>query len=148
MNIYSFLLHIHSGLRWIAILILIMSIANAIHKLSKKSRSNTKDCIFNRLALIMMHLQLVFGLVLYFISPKVIFEFSSMQDKILRFFLVEHISLMVIAIILVTIGYIRADRAVTEIKRYKNIIIYYSIVLLIILAAIPWPFRELGGGWF
>ena len=148
MNIYSIFVHIHSGLRWLVLIFIIISIANAAFKLIKKSVESLKDCIFNRLALIFMHLQLVIGLVLYFISPKVIFNAASMKDSLLRFFLVEHIGLMVIAVILITVGYIKSDRAEDQIKKHKHLIIYYSISLLLILASIPWPFRDLGAGWF
>lgn len=148
MNIHSIFVHIHSGLRWLVLLFIIISIFNALLRLNRKSVSNLKDCVINRLVLIIMHLQLVFGLVLYFISPKVVFSASSMKDGVLRFFLVEHIALMIIAVILVTIGYVKSDRAVDESKKNKLIVIYYSIALLLVLAAIPWPFRGLGSGWF
>ncbi len=148
MNIYTTLLHIHSGLRWLALIFILVAIINAAVKLARKSAASQKDCIFNRLSMIIMHLQLLFGLVLYFISPKVIFSAASMKDSVLRFFLVEHIILMIVAIILITIGYIKSDRATDELKKHKLLIVYYSIALLLMLIAIPWPFRGLGAGWF
>ena len=148
MNIYSIFVHIHSGLRWLILLFIIISIVNAASKLSGKSDSNLKDSLFNRLALIFMHLQLLLGLVLYFISPKVIFETNSMKDSLLRFFLVEHIGLMIIAVILITIGYVKFDRAGDETKKHKHIVVYYSIAFFLILVAIPWPFRGFGAGCF
>lgn len=148
MNIYSIFVHIHSGLRWVVLFFIIAAIINAVMKVTRKSSSNCKDCAFNRLALIFMHIQLVLGLVLYFISPKVIFDAASMKDSLLRFFLVEHIGLMIIAVILITVGYVKSDRAVEEIKKYKLLIIYYTISLVLTLASIPWPFRGLGSGWF
>lgn len=148
MNIYPILVHIHSGLRWLVLLFIIAAIVNAGLKLTRKSSSNCNDCAFNRLALIFMHLQLVLGLVLYFISPKVVFDAISMKDSLLRFFLVEHIGLMIIAVILITIGYVKSDRAVDELKKQKQVLVYFSIALLLILVSIPWPFRELGAGWF
>jgi hypothetical protein len=148
MNIYSIFVHIHSGLRWLLLIFIIIAIANAALKLNRKSASNLKDCVFNRLTLIFMHLQLVLGLVLYFISPKVIFNTISMKDSLLRFFLVEHIGLMIIAVILITIGYVKSDRAADEINRHKKTIVFFSIALLLILVAIPWPFRGLGTAWF
>lgn len=148
MNIYPILVHIHSGLRWLVLLFIIAAIVNAGLKLTRKSSSNCNDCAFNRLALIFMHLQLVLGLVLYFISPKVVFDATSMKDSLLRFFLVEHIGLMIIAVILITIGYVKSDRAVDELKKQKQVLVYFSIALLLILVSIPWPFRELGAGWF
>ena len=71
-----------------------------------------------------------------------------MKDSLLRFFLVEHIGLMLIAVLLVTIGYIKSDREENILKKHKKLLVYYSIALLVILAAIPWPFRGLGAGWF
>jgi hypothetical protein len=148
MTIYSFIIHLHSVLRWLVLISIIISIINAAYKLSVKSNTNQKDCIFNRVTMILMHVQLLFGLVLYFISQKVVFSAASMKDSLLRFFLVEHIGLMIIAVILITIGYVKSDRAEAERKKLKILITYYSIALALILAAIPWPFRNLGAGWF
>jgi membrane protein DedA with SNARE-associated domain len=78
----------------------------------------------------------------------VVFSAASMKDSVLRFFLVEHISLMIIAIILITVGYVKSDRAADEFRKHKLLIIYYSIALILILISIPWPFRGLGAGWF
>jgi membrane protein DedA with SNARE-associated domain len=148
MSIYSVFVHIHSLLRWLVLICIILAIINASYKLSRKKITDQKDCIFNRLAMMVMHIQLLFGLVLYFISPKVVFQAASMKDSLLRFYLVEHIGLMIMAVVLVTIGYIKSDRAIDERKKHKSLVVYYSIALLLILAAIPWPFRGLGAGWF
>jgi uncharacterized membrane protein YozB (DUF420 family) len=148
MIIYPIFLHIHSGLRWLVLLFIIAAIVNACLKLTGKSSLNFKDCAFNRLTMMVIHLQLVFGLVLYFISPKVVFSAASMKESVLRFFLVEHIGLMIIAVILITIGYIKSARTDNEIKKHKLILGYYSIAFLLILVSIPWPFRGIGGGWF
>jgi hypothetical protein len=148
MSINSVLIHIHSILRWLVLVSIILAIVNSALRLNRSKAGNQKDCIVSRLALMAMHFQLLFGLVLYFISPKVVFAATSMKDSVLRFFLVEHIGLMIIAVILVTIGYIKSDRATDERKKHKTLLIYYSIALLLILAAIPWPFRGLGSGWF
>jgi hypothetical protein len=148
MSIYTVFVHIHSGLRWLVLLFIIGAIINAGLKLNRNSFSNYKKFVFNRLALMFIHLQLVLGLVLYFLSPKVIFTASSMKDSLLRFFLVEHIGLMIIAVILITIGYVKSNRATEELKKHKLILVYYSISLLLILVSIPWPFRGLGAGWF
>jgi hypothetical protein len=147
MTIYPIFVHIHSILRWFVLLFIIAAIVNAGLRLTRKTSSGCKDCAFNRLALMLIHLQLILGLVLYFLSPKVVFAAASMKDSLLRFFLVEHIGLMIIAVILITIGYVKSDRAVEELKKHKLILVYYSIALLLILVSIPWPFRGLGAGW-
>lgn len=148
MNIYSLFLHIHSGIRWLVLATLLAAVIIALLKRFAGFKRKCDDCIINRLAMILVHLQLLFGLVLYFISPKVIFAASSMKDPVLRFFLVEHVLMMLIAIALITTGYVKADRAGENNKKYNIILTFYSIGLALILAAIPWPFLSYGGGWF
>jgi hypothetical protein len=94
------------------------------------------------------HIQLVSGLVLYFISPKVIFDASYMKNAVIRFFLVEHILVMIIAIILITIGYVRSKRISEPRKQRRIILIYFIISLLLILSRVPWPFLNYGGAWW
>ena len=77
-------------------------------------------------------------------SPKVQFSENTMSNGLLRFFTMEHTLMMLIAIILVTIG-----NRMAKTGNAKRVFWYYFIALVIILAAIPWPFRtELGAGWF
>ncbi len=74
---------------------------------------------------------------------------EAMKDSVMRFWMVEHIFGMVIGIALITIGRIAAKKATEDKAKFKKIAVYFSIGLLIILATIPWPFREfLGRGWF
>ena len=148
MSFYQIFTHAHSGLRWLVLVFIIAAIVNAILRLNKADRSTCADCAFNRLALITMHLQLLIGLVLYFISPKVIFEAASMQNSMLRFFLVEHILLMIVAVVLITVGYVKSDRAEEGRKKHRLTLIYYGISLILILVSIPWPFRGFGSGWY
>lgn len=146
MELYPFLLHIHSGLRWLLILALLIAIFKAIAGKFYKSYSVGTGA--NRFAMIMAHLQIIAGFVIYFISPKVVFSASAMKDSILRFYLVEHILMMIIAIALITIGFLRFKRVTSYDKKINSILVYYTIGLLLILAAIPWPFRFPGTGWF
>jgi len=148
MNLHQVLVHIHSGLRWLVLIFIIVVILMAVVNLKNKFSKNHPLGIFIKPSLIFMHIQLLIGLVLYFISPKVVFAGSSMKDGVLRFFLVEHILLMVIAVILVTAGYVKSKKSADFKKKNRTLVIYYSFALLLILLAIPWPFRELGAGWF
>ena len=142
------LLHAHSGLRYVVLLLLLVAIFNAFSK--KKSGtwtgSDKKIALFT---LIFTHIQLVLGFLLYFNEySKVSFASGFMENKILRFYTVEHISLMLVAIALITIGYSKSKRAATDAKKFGAIAVFYLIGLVLILAAIPWPFRELGAEWF
>jgi len=145
---YEILRSAHSGLRWLVLFTLLWAIINSFGKTKGGITFSKKDKRKALFALIFTHIQFLIGLVLYFISPKVVFSGASMKDDVLRFFLVEHVSLMMLAIILITIGYSKAKRIAMDGKKFKTILIYYTIGLILILASIPWPFRNLGGSWF
>ncbi len=145
---YNGLLHAHSGLRWIVLALLVAAIIKAFSGWKGNSQFTEGDRKLALFTLIFTHIQLLLGLWLYFISPKVAFVEGFMKDSVLRFYSVEHITLMLIAIILITVGFSAAKRASEDAARFKKIAVYYLIGLLVILAGIPWPFRELGAGWF
>ncbi len=144
---YTMLQHAHSGIRWIILILLIVSIIGSFTKRNKSefTDSDKKSYLFT---MIFTHIQVLLGAVLYFISPMVQFTSDTMKNAVTRFYTMEHATLMLLAIILITIGYSRSKRADSVAGKHKAISIFYSIALLLILAGIPWPFRGLGAGWF
>ncbi|MEL6653039.1 MAG: cytochrome B [Bacteroidota bacterium] len=143
---YTGLVHLHSGLRWIVLILLLIAIVNAALKMNGSQEFTNKDRRWNLFGMVGTHLQLVIGLVLYFISPKVAFVEGFMKDEQLRFFAVEHISVMIIGIILITIGYSRAKRLTDSRAKFKTSFWFYLIGLVVILSRIPWP-GTYGAGW-
>lgn len=141
------LVRTHSGLRWIALALLLAAIFNAVAG-KGKGKYEKKDKMLNLFAMIFMHIQLLIGLILYFTSGKVSFTQGWMKNPQYRFFGLEHILIMLIAIIVITIGRRKAENAAIPAKKHANIIKWYIIGLVLILAGIPWPFRNLGTGWF
>ena len=137
------LLHLHSGLRWIVLLLLIINVINAVGFMGGQpvTAQAKKLSLFG---LIATHLQVVVGLIVYFFSQKVRFDSTTMSDPVARFFTMEHTLMMLIAVILITMGHRH-----TKAGNGKKMFWFYFIALVVILAAIPWPFRTaLGGGWF
>lgn len=145
---YNGLLHAHSGLRWIVLVLIVWALVKAISGWTGQKEYQKSDRLSALLALIFTHIQLLIGLVLFFISPRVSFESGMMGNSVLRFFTVEHTLMMIIAIALITFGFSSAKRIEEAVSKHKRIAVTYGIGLLIILASIPWPFRELGAGWF
>jgi hypothetical protein len=141
---YAILKHLHSGLRWLVLFTLIWAVYTAYHywKSGTTFNQTNKKAAFWGLSFV--HLQAVVGIILYFLTPRIQFTSSMMKDSIMRFFGVEHPTAMLLAIILITIGYSRAKRS----GSYKTIFIYYLIGLIILLISIPWPFLKYGSAWF
>jgi hypothetical protein len=141
------LIHTHSGLRWILLVLMVLSIVYAFRAKSQPHIPDKKKINIPLYTMILFTLQLVIGFILYFTSPKVSFESGIMGDSVLRFFTVEHLLGMFIAWVLIHLGYLRS-RKQEYARSYRTIFRYYLIALVIVLASIPWPFRNLGAGWF
>ena len=141
----NILVSTHSGLRWIALVLLVLAIYNAFtaNEYEKKHR------LVNMFAMISLHTQLLIGLALYFTSSKVQFTEGWMKVAVTRFFGMEHLVGMLIAIVFVTIGHSKSKKANESAAKFKAIKLWYVLGLILILAFIPWPFRTaLGAGWF
>lgn len=105
--------------------------------------------MINLFTMVSLHIQLVLGLILYFTSPLVVFAKGWMKVAQARFFGMEHILIMVIAIAVITIGRGKAERSADPKKKHNYIAVWFTIGLILILAGIPWPFRHLGiSTWF
>jgi uncharacterized membrane protein len=140
----------HSGLRWIVLILLLAAIFNAVSAMNKGTYEK-KDKMLNLFTMISLHTQLLLGLILYFVNHNHRINFTAgwMKDAMNRFYGMEHVLLMLIAIVLVTIGRKKAEKATDTKAKHKKIAVFYTIALVLILAAIPWPFRTaLGGSWF
>ena len=139
----SGLLHLHNFLRWIILLFLILSIIQAFGK----NPGLKKTSLW---LLIAAHITLLIGLYQYFTGSfgyKLIQAngFAAvMKDSAMRFWAVEHITGMIIAIILITIARGKSKKA-----GYSAASWLYIVALLIILAVAPWPFRDvIARPWF
>lgn len=144
----EFLIHTHSGLRWVVLILMLLAIVNAFR--SKESGVyQKKDRLLNLFSMVSLHVQLLIGLGLYFVSEKVSFVEGWMKMDVFRFFNMEHTLGMLVAIVLVTMGRSKAEKKLRSTRdKHRKIAISYLIALLLILLTIPWPFRAvLGGGW-
>ena len=149
---YTGLLHLHSALRYVVLILLIIAVIRALigWRGSKPFKSSDKKLYL--FTLIFTHIQLLIGLVLYFISPIVDQAYAdfgaAMKNSVLRFWAVEHFTVMLVAIILITIGYSSSKKAVEDTKKHMRIGLFYLIGLILILISIPWPFSSVARPWF
>ncbi|WP_255593653.1 hypothetical protein [Pontibacter sp. HSC-14F20] len=134
------LLHLHSFMAYLVLLGLIISIIFAFMGMSGNKPFTDKDRKRGLLGLIPAHLQWVLGVILYFVSPRGI-ELATegfMKESVQRLYVLEHPLTMVIAVVLITVGYARAKRLQDDRKRFSSIAIFYTIALILVLARIPW----------
>ena len=148
MTFYSFLVHFHSITRWLLLVGLVVSIFIALYYFLSKKEKGKSGMQIQFFTATIAHIQLLLGFYLYFLSSKVVFSSETMKFAATRFYAVEHSSMMIIAIVIITIGMMRARRAKTERKYFWSIFLFYLIGLLLILSAIPWPSGKIPGGWF
>lgn len=148
---YTGLSHLHSSIRYILLLLIVVSIVSAIQAFKNNTALGEKKFKLVKLSFILTHVQLLVGLILFFVSPKVQAMLDDMSlvsaNKELRFFGMEHPLQMVIAIALLTIGYIKAKK-LSGVAQSKTIMIYWIIALSLIFISIPWPFLKDFGTWF
>ena len=134
---------LHSYWAYLVLVILIIATINAIVKSVGGKEYSAKDFRISLFTLIVSHIQLLIGLVLYFVSPRLAF-FSElgmggvMKDAVNRLYLVEHPTINIIAVALITIGYSKHKKKLTSGPKLKIIAIFYTIALVLFLSRIPW----------
>ena len=139
---YSLVLNVHSWMRWVVIATCLWTILRAA--MAGGRPWTPADARASRLFMITLDIQVLLGLLLYgVLSPFTRQAFSdmgtAMKVSALRFFLVEHLFGMLIAVALTHIGIARIRRASGDQRRHKTALVFFSLALLAIFASIPWP---------
>ncbi|MDG1730987.1 MAG: hypothetical protein P8K68_14080 [Algibacter sp.] len=140
---YDVVKSLHSYWAYLVLIVLIIATFNAIIKTIGGKEYEANDFRKSLFTLIVSHIQLLIGLVLYFVSPRLrLFSESGMgeimKDSVNRLYLVEHPLVNIIAVALITIGYSKHKKKLTSKPKLKTIAIFYSIALVLFLSRIPW----------
>ncbi len=145
------LIHLHNFLRWVILILLVISILKAYSGWQGRKVFAPGDKKIWLFTMISAHTTLLLGLYQVVLGRYGIFSTtlpegtSVMKDKFFRFFWVEHPAGMILAIVLITLGYGMSKKSVSDEVKYKKAFYYFLIALIVILATIPWPFREIVG---
>lgn len=142
---YDVVLLVHSWIRWASLAAAVAAVAMAWQGKSK----NQPWSKGSGLAMILAYdIQLTLGLLLLMVSPIAAVAMqdmkSAMKDSTLRFFVVEHPVQMIVATALAHVGFAKAKRAADAAAAWKAQFLFGAIALVVMLAAIPWPFRAIG----
>lgn len=130
--------HAHSYIAFVALLVLAIASINAIIGMTSKKEFKDSDRKISLFGLIFTHIQLLVGILLYFVSPMVQSFSVAMKDSTLRLYALEHPLINIIAVILITVGFSKHKKATTSNAKFKSIAIMYSLGLILILSRIPW----------
>ncbi len=152
MEAFPIMLAIHNILRWVVILAAVAAIGYAWHGVATKREWTKGDRIRTVAYVASMHLQLLLGLILYVQSPVVDDAFAdpgaAMGDTETRFFFVEHISMMVLAVVFVQLGSSMAKRATDDAEKHKKAAIFFTLGFVFIMGGLHyiWAQRPLFPG--
>ena len=139
---YSILKTVHSYWAFFVLIILFIAIFNALIKRILRKPFNSTDLRISLFALIFTHIQLLIGLILYFISPW-FGQWSSlgmgvMKNNESRLFLVEHPVTNILAILFITIGWSLQKKQSESSKKFLRITLFYGFGYILLLSRIPW----------
>ncbi len=138
---YTGLQHTHSGLAYLALVALILVIFWSLVGALSGREFQEKDRKIALIAFILCHVQLLVGLILYFVSPvgyELLSGGGAMSDAAARLTALEHPLINIVAIVLITVGYIRAKKLESSKAKFRIIYMMYAVGLILILSRIPW----------
>ena len=134
---------IHSYWAYLVLIVLISAVLKSVIGYFSNKDYDANAFRVSLFTLIVSHIQLLIGLVLYFTSAR--FDLWSdlgvgevMKNANIRLYLVEHPTINILAVALITIGYSKHKKKLVSKPKYKTIAIFYSIALILILSRIPW----------
>lgn len=138
------LLHLHNIMRWVVIIFMIITLVRSFKGNRPFTSGDKKSALF---LMISMDIQLLIGMYLYLVGAWGLKNIETqgmatlMKDTIGRFWAVEHITGMVISVILVHFGYAATKKDSSDASKFKKLFWYTLIAAIIIFVTIPWPFR-------
>lgn len=140
---YSTVFYLHSWWAYLAVLVLLVTTVNSLIGYFSKKDYGAIDFRLALFSLIVFHIQLLLGIVLFFVAPYFTALTENgmgevMGDPTLRLYIVEHPLMMIIAVVLITVGYSKHKKKLTSRPKFKLLSIFYTIALLFVLSRIPW----------
>ena len=142
--LYSVALVLHNTLRWLVVGSLLGTLVSAYSGLLLRRSYTKTDQTWRVVATSIAHTQLLLGVYLYILSPLIRYYWQARPGLSgglqLPFFALIHSSLMLTAIVVMTVGSSLTKRQTEARRRFSTTAIYFTIGLLLIAAAIPWPF--------
>lgn len=146
-TIYPYVLLIHSVLRYVLLGLAFFAIYRAWSGYLNNKPYEATDNKVSVFLIASVHTQLLLGLALYFLmSPYVSMGLAdmkaTMKNDLLRYWTVEHITTMILAVVLFQLGRTLSKKAKSDKAKHQRAAIFYTVALLLVFMMIPWPFYQ------
>ena len=143
MNAYSILLHAHSGFRWLVLLMVVVAVLKSLFGMIGNGQYAKFDKVWASAFVGFMDIQFLLGILLYFLSPIVQSAWGAgmgnmMADSTLRFWGMEHLVVMILAIAAAHIGKVKAKKASSHASKFRAQLVFFGVSLALMLFGIPW----------
>lgn len=141
---YEFIKAVHNILRWVVVLGGVYAIFLALKGLLSQTRWGINEQRSGLIFTAALNIQFIIGLILYFISPLGSRLLTSgdmaavMRNNIMRFFAVEHLSIMILALLAAQLGYSLSKRAKSDRAKFIRASAGYVLAALLIAYGTPW----------
>lgn len=134
---------LHSYWAYLVLIILVLATFNALIKFFGKKEFGAQDFRISLFALIVSHIQFLLGIILWFAMDYIgtineVGMSDVMKTATLRSNIIEHPTTMLVALVLITIGYSKHKKQLTSNGKFKSLAIFYTLGLILVLAKIPW----------
>ena len=145
---YTTIQFVHSYWAYLVLVVVVLATLNALIGYFSDKEYSPKDFRISLFALIVTHIQLLIGLILYFVSPLGLQSLTNngmgtvMKDSMLRLYAVEHPLVMILTVVFITVGYSKHKKKLVSTPKFKMLAIFYTLGLILVLSRIPW------GQWF
>ncbi len=145
---YTTVQFLHSWWAYLLVLIVVIATINALTGFFGNREYQPKDFRLALFALIVTHIQFLIGLILFFVSPNALGAIRNngmgevMKDSTMRLLAVEHPTIMILMVVLITIGYSKHKKKLVSKPKFKMLAIFYTLATVLMLSRIPW------GQWF
>lgn len=145
---YEALLALHNIGRWVVLILLLAAIFKALSGITGNKPYTSGDKKVSLFLMIAAHIMLLIGLYQWFVGPWGLHNIQAsgmkavMQNKIYRFWAIEHLTGMLIGIILITIGRGVGKKNIADKVKHSRSFWFYLVAFLVIIVTVPWPFRD------
>jgi hypothetical protein len=140
---YATFLMLHSWLRWVALLAGVAATIAALTETTPPPTTSRADR-WGLILMITLDIQMLLGLVMYFAVSPVMEAIrqnfgASMKDPVARFWAVEHITMMLGAVVITHVGRVLARKSATADAKKMKLFVCFGMATVLMFLAIPWP---------